>query len=421
MAHISSAIARLRRDPTVDLRIDEQVRQLAGREALRPRQRLLPAAVTIRLFLLQILHGNVAIAALRQLSGIDFAPSSYCEARRKLTATLLQSLMMWIADAADVVTTQRLIGPHCGRVLIVDGSSHSMSDTPPLREHFDLPPGQKPGIGYPAGKLMGLLDAATGMFIQLLALPLYQHDMRGVMSVHPTLQIGDILLGDRAFCSFAHVALLNARGVFACFRLHQRRKSQGRRGIDRWDKPKTIPSWMTREQFTTLPAFVEVRLVSYTVRQRGYRTTQITLATTLMDQSQWPDDRIMDLYGKRWDIETCFKHLKTTMGMDVLHCKTVAGVMRELAMYLIAYNLVRLAMLRAAARQGASVRRISFIDAMRFLCAKMLGLPGVERLIVNPDRTGRQQLRVLRRRHKEYDLLTRPRSEEEAKRAGKQG
>ena len=418
MAHISNAIARVRRDLSNDLPIDQHVRQLAAREAPGRRQRLLPVAVTLRLFLLQILHGNVAIAAVRQLSGIDFAPSSYCEARGKLTLTLLQSLMLWIAGAAGGVMSPRRIGPCGGRVLIADGSSHSMGDTPPLREHFDLPPGQKPGVGYPAGKLMGLLDAVTGMFIELLSLPLFQHDMRSVISLHPMLQSGDILLGDRAFCSFAHVALLNARGVFACFRLHQRRKSQGRRGSDRWSKPEKKSSWMSDEQFATLPEFIQVRLVSYTVQQRGFRTATITLATTLMDESQWPDQRIMDLYGQRWDIETCFNHMKTTMGMDVLRCKTVAGVMRELAMYLIAYNLVRLTMLRAAARQSVSARRISFIDAMRFLCARMLGLPGVERLIINPKRTGRNQLRVLRRRHKQYDMLQQSRREEEAKRAG---
>jgi hypothetical protein len=306
-------------------------------------------------------------------------------------------------------------------VLIADGSSYSMSDTPPLRDHFDLPPGQTPGVGYPAGKLMGLLDAVTGMFVSLLALPLFQHDMRGVMGVHPMLQAGDILLGDRALCSYAHVALLNAAGAFACFRLHQRRKIRGPRGTNRWLKPDQMPAWMDEAGFAAMPLFVDVRIVSYGVTHKGFRTKQVVIATTLMDEQQWPDAKIAELYGQRWDIETCFDHLKTTMGMNVLRCKTVEGVMKELAMYLIAYNLVRLAMLRAAARQGVSAKQISFIDAMRFLGATMLGLPGVEKLIVNPRRPGRSQLRVIRRRKKEYDLLNRPRREEEAKRAMKQG
>ncbi|MEX2212481.1 MAG: hypothetical protein WD768_00040 [Phycisphaeraceae bacterium] len=96
-------------------------------------------------------------------------------------------------------------------------------------------------------------------------------------------------------------------------------------------------------------------------------------------------------------------------------------VRRELAMYLIAYNLVRMAMLRAAARQGVSASRISFIDAMRHATVYMMGLPGVATLIVNPDGTGRLQLRVVRRRPKSYPLLNQPRREAEAEMAENKG
>jgi len=245
--------------------------------------------------------------------------------------------------------------------------------------------------------------------------------MRSVIALHPMLQSGDILLGDRAFCSFAHVALLQAQGVHTCFRLHQRRKSQGKRGIDRWSKPKKKPVWISDEQYASLPPFVTVRLASYTMHQRGYRTRQITIATTLMDEQAWPDDRVAQLYGQRWEIETCFNHLKTTMQMNVLRCKSLDGVKKELAMMLIAYNMIRLTMLQAAARQGVSAKRISFIDAMRHAAVRLMGLTGVPTLIVNPHRPGRRQLRVLRRRMKEYKLLNRSRREEEAKWAEKQG
>ena len=145
------------------------------------------------------------------------------------------------------------------------------------------------------------------------------------------------------------------------------------------------------------------------------------MATTLMDSVLWPDEKIAELFGHRWTIETCFNHLKTTMKMSVLRCKTVEGVKKELAVYLIAYNLIRLAMLKAAQAQGVSAARISFVDAMRWLAARTLGLPGIGRLIVNPDRKGRCQLRVIRRRLKEYDLLIKPRRQMEAEIAAKQG
>ena len=219
MAQVSSVLARLKRDPIADLPLAACVEQLCGECDLVWRERLLPPLVTLRLFLIQILQGNCPISALRQLSGIPFAVSSYCEARGKLPLQVLQLLLHWLQEQADrSMDVAWKIGQ---RILIVDGSSYSMPDTPELASHFHLAPGTKPGVGYPVGKLMGLLDAATGMFVELLALPLFQHDMRCVIGVHPMLRCGDILLGDRAFCSFAHFCLLQARGVFACMRLHQ--------------------------------------------------------------------------------------------------------------------------------------------------------------------------------------------------------
>jgi hypothetical protein len=371
----------------------------------------------LRLFLLQVLHGNTSIAHLRQLSALCFAPSSYCEARDRLPLEVILSLLSTLGRWAQqhLHHDARRLGP---RVLIVDGSNFSTPDTPELTERFGLYPGAKRGVAYPMGKLLGLLDAATGVFVQMLALPLLRHEASQAVHVHPFLQAGDLLLGDRAFCSFVHMALLNARGVFACFRLHQRRKATT--GLQRWHKDKKPPAWMTAEQFAFLPDWIEVRLLRYTVRQAGFRTRQVILATTLLDRRRWPDTKLAELYGQRWQIETCFGHLKTTLGMNQLKCKSVQGVMKELAMDLLAYNLIRLAMLRAAAVQRVDVNRISFVDALRWLACRMLGLGGVERLIVNPYRPGRCQPRVIRRRLKQYDLLVRPRSElKSAKKEGK--
>ena len=97
------------------------------------------------------------------------------------------------------------------------------------------------------------------------------------------------------------------------------------------------------------------------------------------------------------------------MKMNVLKCQSLDGVMKEVAAYLLVYNLVRLAMLHAAARQKQSVWRISFVDALRWLSVRMLGLGGVDRLMETPPRPGRHQPRVIRRRMKEYDLMTKPR------------
>jgi hypothetical protein len=73
------------------------------------------------------------------------------------------------------------------------------------------------------------------------------------------------------------------------------------------------------------------------------------------------------LYGQRWQIETNFRHLKQTLRMDVLRCQTIEGVRKELTMYALVYNLVRLVMCEAASHQGVPVERISFVDAVRWL------------------------------------------------------
>ncbi len=410
MAAVAHALARLRREPLgEDCALARQVDQLCRAQGHRWRDRVLTPLVTLRLMLLQVLHGNTAIAHLRQLGGLDFAAASFCEARERLPLLLLQELVQWVARlAAGAGGGSALIVP---RVLVADSSSFGVSDTPALRAHFGRVKagGARAGVSYPVAKLVGLIDAATGMFVRLLAAPLYTHDLRHTPDVHPMLRPGDVLLGDRAYCSFAHLALLQARGVLGCFRLHQRRKAGPARGVQRWTRGRKAPAWLAAAQWLALPRWLDVRLVCYEVAEPGFRTRRVTVATTLLDRAAWPDAKIAELYGHRWRVETCFDHLKTTMGMNVLKCRSVDGVMKELAAYILVYNLVRLSVLHAAARQGQSVWRVSFVDALRWLCARMLGLPGVGRLVCNPLRPGRCEPRVVRRRMKEYDLMTKPR------------
>jgi len=411
MADAMFALARVRRTRGADLLPDSAILQQLGSLGIVWRERLLTPMVMVRLFLMQVLFGNTSIAHVRQLSGIDFAPASYCEARGRLSLQLLRCLLRWTLSAAEAMDLGLDTPSIGGRVMVVDCTSFSMSDAPTLRKQFGLPRGRgcKPGVSYPIAKVMALLDLRTGCFTRLLAGPLYRHEASGVIRLHRQLRTGDILLADRAFCSFVHVALLLRRGVFVCFRLHQRRKSVSR-GLERWRRPARCPDWMDPRQFAALPESIEVRIVRYTIKRNGYRTKHVAVATTLMDEQTWPDAKIAELYGHRWTIETCFDHLKTTMKMSVLKCRTVGGIRRELMMYLIAYNLIRLAMLAWALENQTEVNRVSFVDAMRYLAARLLGLDGVRRLLVNPHRPGRRQLRVIRRRMKEYDLLTEPRS-----------
>jgi hypothetical protein len=397
---------------------------------------------TIHTFLIQILHGNTAIRHLPHLTGHVFSAAAYCLARARLPLEVFQALVRGVADSLLAATsdTGRWLGH---RVFVVDGSAFSMPDTPELQAHFGQATGQRAGCGFPIAHILALFHVGTGMLLEVLTGPLYTHDMADMIRLHPLVVLGDVLVGDRGFCSFAHLALLFERGVHGVFRIHQRqivdftpgrahRRSAGKKGLKglpssrwvrclgvtdqvvAWLKPKTCPEWMTAEQYATLPEELMVRELRYTIGGTGFRVREVTLATTLLDAELYTSADLAELYRGRWQVETNLKNLKTTMKMDVLHCETVAGVSKELLMFALTYNLVRLVMVEASGRQEVAVERISFIDALRWLTEARAGAT-LAKLVVNPDRAGRAEPRVRKRRPKSYPLMTRPRSELRAK------
>ena len=107
-------------------------------------------------------------------------------------------------------------------------------------------------------------------------------------------------------------------------------------------------------------------------------------------------------------IETNLRHLKQTMGMDVLRCQTADGVRKEMLMFALVYNLVCCVIYQAAQRQGVPPDRVSFIDALHWLRTCSPGKELIE-LIVNAYRPGRCEPRVVKRRPKPYKLMTEPR------------
>jgi hypothetical protein len=325
------------------------------------------------------------------------------------------------------------------RTWLVDGSGLSMPDTPELQKHFGQPSNQAPGCGFPVAKLLALFHAGTGLLMHISNDQLCSHEMTSVGKVHPSLKPGDVVAADRGFCSFAHLAMLAQIGVFVVFRVHQRQivdftpnrpaavpgsKSQAS-GLPRsrwmrslgeldqiveWIKPVARPEWMTAQEYANLPETLTVRELRYQVGRPGFRTREVTLVTTLLDAELYPLDALAKLYATRWRVELYLRHLKTTMKMDVLKCKTVEGVLKELTVYAIVYNLVRLVMLEASRRQGVDVERISFVDALRWLAESRPG-ESLPKLVVNPHRPGRFDPRVRKRRPKQYPVMQKPRSE----------
>jgi len=394
--------------------------------------------VTIQIFFLQILHGNTACEHMSHLAQMTFTGAAYCKAPMRVKLAALELLLRRSVEQLqeDVFDTGRWLGH---RVFFVDGSSFSMSDAPQLQAHFGQPGAQSSGCGFPSAHWLAMLHAGTGMITKMLTGPLRTHDMSQTAELHPELSSGDVLVADRAFCSYAHLALLLQRGVHGLLRIHQRtivdftpgraHVLPGKINADRdngkprsrwlhrlgvrdqlveWLKPVNKPLWMSAEQFAALKESIVVRELRYAIHEKGFRPKEITLVTTLLDAQLYSLPELAKLFQQRWQIETNFGHLKTTMNMDVLKCKTVDGVLKELQVFALIYNLIRQVMLEAAKRQQVPVERISFIDAMRWLQTARLGDP-LSQLVVNPHRPNRLEPRVRKRRPKQYPLMRKPR------------
>ena len=447
MAKISRALDRLKQDLQEHLP-DQSILaacQAAGHDW---RERKLGPVATVQLFMLQTLWFNTAIEHLRHLAGFPFAAAAYCKARMRLPLAVLQQLLL--DSSASMRAVMGNGGGEAGdgaaaslwrglRAFLVDGSSTITPDTPQLQKAFGQPKGQKPGCGFPVPKTLGLFDVFTGMIVQMLAFPLFTHEQSKVWQLHPHLKAGDLLVGDRGFCSFVHLAMLQLRGVMACFRLHQRqivdfrphRKTRDQtakadktgkptstflRRLGRhdhvvlWKRPPRAPKWMSDEQWASMPESLEIRELRYTIWAKGQRTRVVTIATTLLEETLYPKEAVAELYGVRWQVETHFAELKTTLRMRKLKSKTEEGVLKELAIYCLVYNLVRAVMVKAAAQQGVTPDRISFIDTIRWLLTAALS-EEIPRLVVNPRRPDRHEPRVIKDLQDTYRKMTRPRRE----------
>jgi Transposase DDE domain len=373
------------------------------------RNRLLTPAVTTHLALYRALHGGTAITHLRHLAEMSFTPSAYCQAIARLPETFFRLLQILVTDRLRHDRPQdRWLGH---RLFLIDGTGVSMPDTPDLQAAFGQPGGQKLGCGFPVAHLLVLFEARSGYLLKTLVAPLRTHDLTHAAALHPEMQAGDVLVGDRAFASFAHLALCLRRGLHAVFRAHQRRRhTTAPDRLVRYAQPSRRPSWMTAEEYDALPGEVLVREIRVRVRTPGRRLRTLVLVTTLLDRRRYPARAIARVYEQRWRVETNLAHLKTTLGMDILKSRTAEGVRKEILVFGLAYNLVRRVMRAAADRQGVEWDRVSFVDALRWL-RQAKAEEELPRLVVHPRRPGRFDPRVKKRRPKPYPRMTRPRGE----------
>lgn len=153
----------------------------------------------------------------------------------------------------------------------------------------------------------------------------------------------------------------------AVFRKHQSRTTTMRQGrivgdcdkLVTWCKPKICPKGLNIDEWVALPPTIIVREIFYYIIIPGFRTQRVSLITTLLDTTTYSSLELLELYGQRWQVELDLRHLKTTLGMDILRCKTPSMVRKEIYAYLLAYNLIRSLMWSAGTTYGVCPLRLS--------------------------------------------------------------
>jgi putative transposase len=410
--------------------------------------------VTLWAFLSQVLFKDEqrsCVAAVARVSVLLIAlargpcstnTGAYCRARRKLSETVLRRLTIEVADGCDAALEESLLW-HGRRIHLVDGTTISMPDTLENQEAYPQARTQQAGLGFPVARVVVLLSLATGMLTDMAMGP-YTGKKTGetalLRQLFERFRPGDILVGDRYFCSYFMVALLTELGVDFVTRVHQRRPIDFRRGrrlgkgdqIVQWRRPQK-PDWMDEQTYDRMPASIEVRQIRVHVDKPGHRTGSFVVVTTLTDAVVYTKEDIGELYRYRWCAELDIRAIKITMGMDILRCKSPEMVRTEMWTCLLAYNLIRRTMLQAARASGISPCALSVTVAMQSIAATWLVIvqsnEATAALLIESawsnlaehvigKRPGRVEPRAVKRRPKPHDLLTKPRHEARAELIG---
>jgi hypothetical protein len=392
------------------------------------RERLYPPTVSLSMFLRQALAEDRscqravnAWAAQRAVEGLSVhsvRTGAYCRARQRLPVQMITALTR---------ETGRLLSSQAQRhwrwrgrtVKLVDGTGISMPDTASNQACYRQPHSQAQGVGFPLARVVGVICLSTGAVLEA-AIGAYagkgQSELSLFRSVLSSLSPADVLLGDALYCEYFLIATLQAAGVDVLFEQHGSRRTDFRRGQRLgqrdhrvlWRKPER-PQWMSREQYAHFPGHLTVRELKVEGR---------TLVTTLLTPRRASRAQLAQLYDRRWNVELDLRSIKTTLGMATLSCKSSAMVHKELWVYLLAYNLIRLLMSQAAHEAGVHPRELSFKHTVQIWSQWRLQALATNRglffrLIAQlrvARRPNRIEPRARKRRPKHYPWLKVPRA-----------
>lgn len=363
--------------------------------------------------------------------------ASYCEARQKLPEAVYSQL----ARNTGRELHQQSAEPWKwkGRLVeIVDGSTAIMPDTPANQQEYPQSRSQKRGLGFPILRFVVLLSLSVGTVLECAMGPCRGKktgELNLFRQLRPTISPGTVLLGDRYYDSYVDIAELRSQGVDVVFGMKNLRKCDFRRGrklgpedhVVVWTKPRYDSTrFESREAWAALPQTLEMRECRIVLKRRGYKTRVIVVVTTLLDAETYSKSDLMELFAQRWHCELDLRSIKSSMGMSQLRCKTPEMVRKELWMYLLAYNVIRTRMSRAASVHGYQPRQLSFQSAKTFLNeflraeerASSKELKHLESELFKAmcqcrvgDRPGRKEPRAVKKRENKYPKLKKPREQ----------
>jgi hypothetical protein len=406
-------------------------------ESLLPqhRERLFPPTETLSMFLAQALSADrscqkaVDDTAIRRviasLPVCSTHTGAYCRARKRLpmemVCTLARYTGRWVTSHAPEPWHWR------GRpVRLVDGTTVVMPDTLANQAVYPQARSQKRGLGFPLCRMVGIVCLGSGAVLNA-AVGRYRgkggDEQSLLRSILDTLERGDLLVGDAFYATYFLLCTLRERGIDAVFEQYGARQRvtdfrHGQRLGTRdhlivLHKPAIQPDWMSEADYEQAPDTLTVREL---------RTGGKTLVTTLLCPKQTSKSDLKSLYRDRWHVELDLRNIKTTLGMEKLSCLRPSMALKEIWVYLLAYNLIRVMMAQAALLAHRLPRQLSFKHTVQIWIAwaqhdnvtnhedklrTLFVLIAQQRV---GERPGRIEPRAIKRRPKCYPLLTKPRA-----------
>lgn len=301
--------------------------------------------------------------------GSDTSP--YCRARNRIKESFLIQIDQKIRQALNA-RTQPLNLWRGHSLKAIDGTKVTLTDTLKNQGAYPQHSSQKEGCGFPIMGIVGMVNLSHGGVEGFQTCGFRKHDARVAPSLLKHIYEGDIVLGDRAFCSYEFITrIITDRKGHAIMRLHQarHRKLDWRKGkkispnerLITWTKPLTQPagSELTAKEWDALPATLTLRYIKLGYENRAGEKAALVVVTDLLDPIKYPAEEVADLYMERWQIEVKFRDLKTTLGMENFAVKTPEMAHKTLWMMIIAHNLLRAVMQEAAHQAGKKVHEMS--------------------------------------------------------------